>query len=239
MTKVNLFCLPFAGGNKYSYRDYEQSAPANIHIIPVEYPGRGSRTREAFVRNMDALVDDIFQQMSRVGFTHNYAVYGHSVGGVLALFLTRKIIAAGLPHPLQLFITGTTGPSSPSRQEKKRYLLSKEEFIEELKVLDGCPEELLNNAEMLNYFEPILRADFEVSETFNYVPAEPLDLPLTVITGSEEDMEMEDIHLWQLETSHAVDFIQMPGKHFFIFDNAAEILNIISEKILLHTKAII
>ncbi|WP_291922541.1 thioesterase domain-containing protein [Chitinophaga sp.] len=238
MVPVNVFCIPFAGGNKYSYREYEQCAPAHINIIPLEYPGRGSRIREGFIKDMDALVDDIYQQMSKVGFQHNYAIYGHSLGGVVALFLARKILAERQRKPLHLFITGTTGPSSPARQAKKRYLLSKEDFIEELKELDGCPEEILNNPEMLDYFEPILRADFEVSETFNYVPAHPLDLSLTVITGTEEDMETEDIRMWQLETSRLVDFRQMPGKHFFIFNNAAEILNIISEKILLHTKAI-
>ncbi len=41
--KLNVFFLPFAGGNKYSYRDFKEKAPSFINIISLEYPGRGAK----------------------------------------------------------------------------------------------------------------------------------------------------------------------------------------------------
>jgi surfactin synthase thioesterase subunit len=231
MESINLFCLPFAGGNKYSYREYEKNATSGLNIIPLEYPGRGGRMKERFITDMNELVDHLFDEIRFAVSKRSYAIYGHSMGAVVAFFLVKKIIANGLPSPLHLFVSGTTGPSSHAERELKRHLLPKEEFIEEIRVLDGCPEDILQNAELLDFLEPILRADFELSETFDYTESNPLDIPITVITGTEEDMEADDIYSWQKESLMPVDFRTMPGKHFFIHKYPREIIGIISEKL--------
>lgn len=234
MKKTDLFCLPFAGGNKYSYREYIEKAPAFLNIIPLDYPGRGSRMREALPLDIDELVNDLFYQVSPQIGQQDYAIYGHSLGGLMTYLLTKKLLENGIKAPVHLFITGTTGPSALSRGEKKRHLLNKEDFIAEVRDLDGMPEEILNNEELLYYFEPILRSDFKISESYLHIESEPMDIPMTVITGTEEDMELADIELWQKETSHTVDFKRMPGKHFFIFQHAFKIIEIISRKLYLH-----
>jgi surfactin synthase thioesterase subunit len=58
-----------------------------------------------------------------------------------------------------------------------------------------------------------------------------------VITGTEEDMEPEDIQSWQKETTYKVDFKKLPGKHFFIFKHTQTIVDIISKKLFIQTKA--
>ena len=237
MKKINLFCFPFAGGNRYSYREYEQALPSFLNLVPVEYPGRGARSKEPFITDMDDLIDDLYARICDAIEEADYAFYGHSMGGVVAYFLLRKINDRRQRMPLHLFITGTTGPSAVSREEKKRHLMGEKEFIDEIKELDGCPEEVLENKELWEYFEPVLRADFAVSEAFNYVYDHPFDIPMTVITGAEEDMEVADIHLWQQETTCPVDFRQMPGKHFFILNYPREVVQIIVEKIFPYTKA--
>ncbi|GGB24200.1 hypothetical protein GCM10011511_55170 [Puia dinghuensis] len=160
-----------------------------------------------------------------------YALYGHSMGGLIACLLARKIVIENERPPVHIFVTGTEGPSAPSRIEDKRHLLNKEDFLKEIKDLDGCPDELLNDVELLAHFEPILRSDFKASETYLYEEGEPLDIPFTVLTGTEENMELADIELWQKETRLSVDFRRLPGRHFFIFDHAETILKIIVEKL--------
>lgn len=238
MKKVNLFCLPFAGGSRYSYRDYQQKAPSFLNLLPLEYPGRGSRMGEELLTDMEVLIEDLYQQVKPHLDERPYAIYGHSLGGLITHLLTRKILSEGHPAPLHIFVTGTTGPSAPSRKEKKRHLLPKKEFIEEIRRLDGSPEEILQNEDLLEYIEPILRADFHLNETYAYENKGPLDLPFTVITGTEEDMTMEDIKLWQLESSRPIDFRRMKGKHFFIFEHAREIMDIIARKIIVQTEQI-
>jgi surfactin synthase thioesterase subunit len=159
------------------------------------------------------------------------------MGGLICYLVTRKLIENNHKPPVHLFITGTSGPSSLSRSTRNRHLLPKAEFIQELKDLDGIPDEILQNEELLSYIEPILRTDFKTCETYQHQEFSPLNIPITVITGTEEDIEVEDIYLWQKETEHKVDFRQIPGKHFFIFKYPRVIVDIITKKLSVHTKA--
>lgn len=237
MEKINLFCLPFAGGSRYSYRLYEDNIPAFINIVPLEYPGRGTRMREPLMEDIDELLQDLYLQIKDKLDQAEYAIYGHSMGGLMSCLLARRVIENGRKPPLHLFVTGTTGPSATSRTAKKRHLLGKEAFIEEVRNLNGSPDEILQNDELLNYIEPILRADFKVTENYTYASADSLDIPITVITGTREDMKLEDIHLWQKETKATVDFRRMPGHHFFIYKYPFEIIQIIAKKLLVHSKS--
>lgn len=56
---INLFCLPFAGGNKYSYRPYEMIAPSFLNIISLEYSEGGKRFRKSLISGMKLLVEDL------------------------------------------------------------------------------------------------------------------------------------------------------------------------------------
>ncbi len=235
---TQLFCLPFAGGNKYSYREFAEKAPSFLNVITVEYPGRGTRMKDILLSDINDLADDIYRQISPLINDQNYAIYGHSLGGLMTYLVTLKLLENNHKPPVHLFISGTTGPSAISRTEKKRHLLEKKEFIEAIRELDGMPEEILNNDELLHYFEPILRSDFKVSENYIYQERPRLNLPFTVITGTEEDMELTDIELWQKETNQVVDFKRMPGKHFFIFQHSFKMVEIISKKLYHHKAAL-
>ena len=235
-SSLNVICLPFAGGNKYSYRDFRLNSPSSINLIPLEYPGRGGRIREDLLSDTNDLVDDLYKLIVPIIENGDYAIYGHSLGGLLTYLLTKKIIANRLRPPIHLFVTGTTGPSSLSRSEKKRHLMPKKEFIQELRDLQGMPDEILASDELLEYYEPILRSDFKASESYLHESSEPLDIPITVITGLSENMTEEDIRLWQNETKQIIDFKRFPGNHFFIYNYTREIVQIITNKTSLTTK---
>ena len=228
---INLFCLPFAGGNRYSYQKYLENASPLLKIIPVEYPGRGSRVMEPQAAGIHELVDDLYHRVSNSIDHSDYAIYGHSMGGLVGYLLARKLIDRNHRLPLHLFITGASAPSSPARAAVARHSLPRKELIEELKRLDGTPDELLYNEDLLEYISPIVRADFKICEEYQYVQLPPLKIPFTVVTGEQEGIETADVHLWQKETECDVDFIKMPGRHFFIFQEPNAIMNIISEKL--------
>ncbi len=235
-SKMNIVCLPFAGGNKYSYRLLKEAAPSFLNIICLEYPGRGSRIREPLMDDTEVLMEDLYAQFCSVTTAGDYAIYGHSLGGLLGYLLTKRIVETGRKLPAHLFISGTTGPASTSRGERKRHLLSNPEFIQELKDLKGMPDEILENDDLLEYYEPILRADFKVSESYNHKCCAALDVPITVITGTEEDMEISDIELWQKETMHEVEFRRFGGNHFFIYEHTEAIIQIFKNKLFTNTK---
>ena len=232
MDEIFLICLPFAGGNKYSYREYAENSPSFLKLITLEYPGRGGRLKEPLVTDVNHLVDDLYHQIKSAIGHKKYALYGHSMGGLLASLLAQRIAVENNPLPILVFITGTTGPAARLvNNEVKKHLLSKADFLNEIKNLQGMPDEILENKDLLDYFEPILRADFEVCENYIYREFKPLPIPYTVITGYNEKMPAEEIQLWQKETEIPVDFMQLPGSHFFIFKNSKLIVDIISKKL--------
>lgn len=230
---INLLCLPFAGGNKFSYKKYETEAPSGLKIIPLEYPGRGSRGNEPFITELSLLAEDTYSQVCPHLAEGGYALYGHSMGALLALLVTRKIVNNDQRPPLHLFISGAEGPSSLRRRQKQRHLMDKKKFIEEIIKFEGSPGEILQHEEFLNYIEPVLRADFTAIETYIYNEDVPLNIPITVINGTEdEELKPNDICLWQNETSKPVDFVYMQGKHFFIFDFPLCITTLMLNKLL-------
>ncbi|ELR71345.1 thioesterase [Fulvivirga imtechensis AK7] len=223
-----MFCLPFAGGNKYSFGEYERFAPEFVEVIPVELPGRGSRADEALLTNIYDLAEDVFFSIKNK-LDKPYILYGHSMGGLLAYLTAKLIIKNFSSEPLHMFITGCTAPST--RDKSYLHLLSKEDFIKKLKELGGCPEEILNNGDILDFFEPIIKADFQAVESFEYQQTTPFDIPLTLMFGMSEKVTQSEMREWQKETTRSIDIIQMPGDHFFINQFGFQIIKVIARKI--------
>lgn len=227
---VNLFCLPYAGGNKYAFRKYQELAPSFIRCIPLELPGRGKRLKEPLLDNITEMVEDIFGQISHLLSADPFAIYGHSLGGTLAYLLAHKIKAATGLEPKHLFISGCSGPSNKIK-EVPTHMLDRAKFIKKLREIGGSPEEILNDSKLLDFFEPMLRADFKAVETFEYRELERFNIPITAIIGLEEKIAVEDANLWEIETHGNVKVIELPGDHFFIFPQAETIIKLIAEQL--------
>ena len=93
------------------------------------------------------------------------------------------------------------------------------------------PAEILNSDEYFSFFEPIIRADMQAVETWEFVPLPQLSVSATILTGKEEGLTEEEITGWQKEFSSNISFEQFPDGHFFIFDHAGEVANYITAKI--------
>jgi surfactin synthase thioesterase subunit len=228
-SKFNLFIFPFAGGSKYSYQGHFTSPHASLQIQPIEFPGRGGRIKEALLSNINLIVDDVFEKI-RDKLDIPYAFYGHSMGALAAYLLAKKIVDANLPQPHYLFVSGRGGPSAPSRKQPK-YLLPTGEFKKELKNLGGIPDDILTDDMMMDFFEPILRADFQAVECFQYQHTTSFDIPILIMIGENEDITIEEAHAWQKETTAPIEIIAFKGGHFFIFDSAEEIMRHVYQKI--------
>lgn len=228
--KIKLFCLPYAGGSKYSLYFLKKVLPVNIACHFLEYAGRGSRIKEDFAGDMSEVVNDMYRQIASL-LEKPYAIYGHSMGAKVAYLLAQRIREEGRPSPLHLFISGTDAPSVPYKSALK-HLLPRDEFITSVQEMGGLPDELLEHEELLEYFEPILRADFKVSETYEYKKTTALQIPLTVMVGDKEDMEEDDILEWQSETEIPIRLYKFSGNHFFIFEHEKEIAKIITSTLI-------
>ncbi|MBB6131822.1 thioesterase II family protein [Mucilaginibacter lappiensis] len=226
---INLICFPYAGGSKYSYLSLESIAPPNIKFIPIEPPGRGDRLMEPLLLDINSMVEDLFNQII-VHIDKPYVIFGHSMGALLGYLVAKKIEENNFPLPQRLIVTGCEGPSVKDENKKLRSTLPPDKFIEELKILGGIPNEVFEDASFINFFEPILRADFKAIEDYKYLKRSSLNVPFTVLFGSDEDFSFEEAFSWQDESNFEVDVIQLPGDHFFIFKHEKQIIDLIQKK---------
>ncbi|MEN7551672.1 alpha/beta fold hydrolase [Rapidithrix thailandica] len=224
---MNLLYFPFSGASKYSYHSFKPYLQGDFTSLPLELPGRGGRIKEGLIYSMHEAVEDLYYQVLR--YIHQpFVFYGHSLGCHLAYLVARKLMENQKPLPLYLFLSGSTAPSVDRATESLRYQLPQEEFYKELKSYGGTQDEILLNAELMAFMEPILRADFQILETYQYPKDRaPLPVPFYAFKGQEEDITEEEAMAWQKETSTRFSYRAFSGKHFFIYEHEKEIVSII------------
>jgi len=221
-----LFCLPFAGGSAYSYRDLERHAEG-VRFVTLELPGRGRRFSAPLLTTLPDMVDELFGQI-RGHLGGPYGLYGHSLGACLAYLLVKRITGERCPLPQRLFVSGREAPSI-SPQAEGRHLLPRDRFIEALRCFEGTVPEVLENREMMDLFEPVLRADFQALDGYVHERSAPFTVPITVLRGSEEKVSRDEALAWQKETTVAIEYREFTGGHFFIFRHAEAISRLLAQ----------
>lgn len=224
MSKPQLFLLHFAGGNSYSFHFLKAYLP-EFEFVALELPGRGKRMQENLLRDFDAASEDIYKQILRHLNPGHFMLYGHSMGSVMALKATLLLQEINVV-PLHLVVSGNPGPGVG--ENKGRYLMEKETLKLELKEMGGMPDEVLTNDELFEFYEPILKADFEVVEKNSPVAFSPVRVPICAIMGSEEK-RVGDIDNWRKYTHSYFESKVLDGGHFFIYQHPRKIADIIRD----------
>lgn len=228
--RLRLFCFSYAGGNASTYREWHRQLPADVEVCSVQLPGRGSRFREKALTDLNALLSALIVEIARYTDTP-YAFFGHSMGAQVAFELSRCIRDKGLNQPAFLIVSGRR---APQKQKKSRpiYNLPEAEFREEIRRLNGTPAEALNNPELMDLVSPILRADFQLIETWQYLPSDPIDVPVMALGGVKDNqVSLDDLEDWSKVTKGPFSLELFSGDHFFINQVTDALLNTISHAI--------
>lgn len=227
MNKKRLFTLPFAGGNKFSFKQYDEFLKDEFEIYPLELPGRGERFSEDLITDIYAVRDDLFQQIEDK-LDSEYVIYGHSLGGLLSYLLVLLIEEKKLKKPMKLVISGRANPSMKPKTIK--HTLSQDKFIYNLRDLGGMPSDFFEHPELFELFEPILRADYQVAECFHFQETRRIDTKISVLYGKDESFTLIEALKWKEFTHHTpLDFQEFEGNHFFIYDHIQAVCEIIKE----------
>lgn len=224
MKKPQLFLLHFAGGNCYSFQ-FLQPYLRDFEVTCPELPGRGRRMTENLVSGFDEAAEDMYRQISARLSGAPFAVYGHSMGAYLGLRVTGMLEQNGL-FPACLVVSGNPGPGVSDN--KQRHLMEHDAFMDELHRLGGLPEGFAENAELMEFFEPILRADFEITETNELMDEKPVQAPLVALMGDTEE-KVEEISNWGRYTLTEFSHLVLPGDHFFIHKHPQQVAAVIKK----------
>lgn len=237
MTALNLLCLPYSGASAMVYRRWRRKLPAWLRVVPVELPGRGARLVEPLQTDMHGLARQLADEQCRATQAP-YAVLGHSLGALVAFELVHALRALGCPAPVALFACGTAAPTRREGYDTRdwRQPKSDAELIAELRALQGTPEEVLANAELMSLTLPVLRADFLLCGRYRYRQRPPLQCPLHVLGGEADKASEEQLLAWRQESLGDFSLARFPGGHFFIHEQEDRVLDVLADSLEPHAR---
>ncbi|MEU0580155.1 alpha/beta fold hydrolase [Streptomyces griseoincarnatus] len=226
---VRLVCLPHAGGSASFYFPAARALSPRVEVLAVQYPGRQDRRREPAVTDLEELAERIVTALQPWTDTP-YALFGHSMGAVVAFEAARRLQAAGR-GPARLFVSGRRAPSLDDAETWQPR--TDEEVVAEIRRLDGTGDALLDDEETLRMILPALRADYDAVRRYRYRPGPPLDCPVTAFTGDHDPKaEVAQVRAWHTHTASGFDLNVLPGGHFFLVDQQQQVLRTVEEHLL-------
>jgi surfactin synthase thioesterase subunit len=222
--RVRLFCFPHAGGGTAQYSAWSRSLGPGVEVWAARLPGRESRLREQPLRRLAPLADGLFLAL-RPFLDRPFGLFGHSLGGLLAFEVARRLQAGGSLLPRHLFVAGRAAPQLPV-SEPLLHALPEERFLEQLRRRSGgVPAE----PELLRLLRPALRADVELLDTYAFEPGARLECPITAFWGMEDrSTSRDELSAWREQTSAGFELVALPGAHFPPPDSVERMLRHIS-----------
>jgi medium-chain acyl-[acyl-carrier-protein] hydrolase len=226
---LRLFCLPYAGGSAAVFRTWPNSLPSNVEVCAVEYPGRGRQIKSAPLARLESLVEAIASVLLPY-LDKPFAFFGYSMGGLVSFELTHLLRRYSLA-PFHLFISARRAPQLPLIKPLL-HILSDPDLLNELRNLNGTPKAVLENPELMEMFLPVLRADFAVLETYIYTQKQPLECPITVFGGlQDQEVSHEALQAWREQTIGAFSLHEFNGDHFFIHSHQELLFKLMSQQL--------
>jgi len=233
MSKINLFCLPYAGGSAAIFAKWKKFLGPDIELIPVELSGHGERIGERLYIDLEDAVDDVFRIVKRRMNEGPYALFGHSLGGTIAYSLAQKIRETGSRRPVHIFFSGKSVPHVREDSRHQFHLLNNDNFKKEVIGLGGTPPELFEYPELMEIYIPMLRNDFRLADSdLREEVIRPLEENITVFLGKEDIFTMDRCDEWQQHTQQGCCIHYFDGGHFFLEEKTAQIVSLINETLL-------
>ncbi|MFF9405984.1 thioesterase II family protein [Streptomyces anandii] len=221
---VRLFCLPYAGGGASAYAAWQALLPDDIEVCPVELPGRLTRWSENAFERAEPLVEALATALEGE-LDVPYALFGHSMGTLLAFDLARALRRRGADEPRVLFVSGGPAPQLP-RRLPLIHDQPDDVVVSRLRDLGAVPEDVYAEPELLELLMPTIRADFSVVETYTHRPEPPLGCPVVVFAGTEDrEVPPDQVAPWHEQTTGGFTQHVLPGDHFFLHSARTALLD--------------
>jgi surfactin synthase thioesterase subunit len=226
----NLICLPYAGGSASSYFALSAHLSGAVAVMAVQYPGRQDRYVEPAVVAMDDLVDGLVEAVRPVA-DRPYALFGHSMGALVAYELALRLERDGAPAPLRLFASGRRSPSR-LRSNDEQHRKPEADLVRYVLSLGGIAPEVLRDPDLRAMVLPVLRADLALVERYRAEPGSRVACPITVLVGDRDPVVDRDEALaWQEHTRAGCELMTFAGGHFYLRHHLSELARTVHDRL--------
>ena len=197
-----LFCFPDAGGAGAMFLPLVplRDAGVEIHVISHDrwLPGEKSSRAREYLKTAVEYVQGLSDRP--------YALFGHSVGALLAWRVAHELIQSGGREPLFLAPSGIL-PLLPEQGVAQ-------DLNEAVRVLFAAREGLATGT--LSSFQADFAADMSLWETLPRAPQHPLPIPISAFMGGEDPLVTQaGMKTWANHTGIDFSLIVLPGDHFY------------------------
>ncbi|GAA2596398.1 thioesterase II family protein [Streptomyces tubercidicus] len=223
-----LACLPFAGSGAGFFREWEKLDVSEVAVLPVQLPGREERfLDDPFTEVGDAVAELTPRIVSSAGEGADIALFGHSLGAVLAYEIARELERTGHLGLRHLFVSGSPGPHN-GRTERATGLAD-EEFLAGVQRFAGYRHAAFDDPELVEVLLPTLRADVQMHEDYRATSTEPLSVPITALRGEDDELvSREQAEQWAKVTRGPFAYRELPNGHMYLVDEPERLLRVIA-----------
>ncbi|MGP3948856.1 thioesterase II family protein [Streptomyces sp. 7N604] len=228
--RVRLVCLPHAGGSASSYFPLSAALAADTETLAVQYPGRQDRHSEAPIGSITELADEVYGALEP-WTGRPVALFGHSMGALVAFEVARRMEDRAGVTPGALFVSGRRAPSR--HRPETVHLKDDAGLLAELRSLSGTDSRLLGDEELLAMIMPAIRADYAALAAYRFpAAARPLRCPVTALVGDADPVTtIDDARAWDEHTGGDFELRIFPGGHFYLNGHEEEIAALISRQV--------
>ncbi|MGY3519139.1 thioesterase II family protein [Micromonospora sp. PTRAS2] len=231
MTRTTLLCFPYAGAGPSVYQPWRRVAPPELDVVPVSLPGREKRFVEEPYRRLEQAVDGLLDEvLELVAGRDRVALFGHSMGAVLAYEMTRRLTGAAGVAVSHLFVSGSPDPWSG--RERTAAGLPDDEFVARVEEFAGYTHPALADPDMRELLLPVLRADVELHEAYRPAGEKRVDVPVTALRGADDTLVADEaLAGWGRVTSATFAVRRLPGGHMYLTDAPAAVLDLVGAEL--------
>lgn len=211
---LRLICFPYAGGGPSLFRSWPFESSQQIEVCAVQLPGREARMKEPPISDLRRLVLELSDALEPL-LDRPMALFGHSIGGLVAFEFARELRRRHGIEPVHLFVSGCPAPQLTDDDRLSE--LPDGEFLERMRRFNGTPREILEHAEMMELVLPTLRADFALRDTYVHRDESPLGCPISAFGGmADHAVGFDRLEPWQAHTAEGFQLWLFQGDHFFV-----------------------
>lgn len=223
-----LVCFPYAGGTADVYRGWVDRIPG-VDVVAAQLRGRDRRFIEPpeddFERLLDEWETELLPMLSR-----RTTLFGHSMGGLLAFELARRLEAAGRSPDL-VIVSGCAAPSVVAAASNDLDL-SDNALLADLADNESVPKEVLANRDLMTLILPVFRADLQVVASYREPAAPPYSGPVRLYYGADDVPPPEQLREeWATYVAGPLTTCGFAGGHFFLKTDGDAVLRSLIEDI--------
>ncbi|MFI8518810.1 thioesterase II family protein [Streptomyces sp. NPDC085481] len=204
--ETTLVLLHHAGGSSRGFGPFLPHLPRSWRVLGVDLPGRLLDRGAARCRTAEEAVELVHREVWPE-LDGPCAVFGHSMGALLAFELVRRLEAEGRA-PDWLGVSGSLAPHA-------RRAATATVLRHALAPTPGQPEALAR------LVARTVRDDLTLVDGYEYAAGPPLRTPLAVFGGTDDPLAPASrLGAWSAHSPHPVAYHLWPGGHFYLFDHA-------------------